>query len=288
VVVAAVLVALAGCSGSDARGGGAPEEVSGSPALPADEPLKVLRGWVERHNKAITSGDERLWREAVTGALALPVQARVRTYGKLAASAQISLANPVFYVPRSGSPRWFSVAALERAGRTEQQVLGVFVRSGGVWRAAHWLTFKGEPPRIAFDPEGYAIAVDDRGLPGAHAGYLARGDETGVMPDAYSRNARTKAVGDWDGAPGTFTPGPGPSYALRTQDGGALVWYAVRQEQVLKGGTAAGLPVEARDHLDGRPGKTVTLTWQWLAIGYAPRSGKARVLGESVSLVSAR
>ncbi len=287
-VVVAVVVGLGGCSGGGGGGGGGSEEVS-APALSGGEALTVLRGWAERHNKAITSGDERLWREAVTGALALPVEARVRTYGKLSASAEISLVNPVFYVPRlGGSPKWFGVAALERSGGVEQQVLGVFVRSSGGWRAAHWLTFRGEPPRIAFDAEGYAIAVGDRGLPGAHAKYLARGDEGGVVPDAYSRNARVKGVGDWRGAAGEFTPGPGASYSLRTTDGGALVWYAVQQEQVVSGGTAAGLPVEVRDYLGGRAGKSVAVTWQWLAIGYAPASGKERVLGESVSLVSAR
>jgi hypothetical protein len=217
----------------------------------------------------------------------------VRTYGKLPASAEISLSNPVFYVPRLvGFPKWFGVAGLERSGGKDQQVLGVFVkvRQGDDWRAAHWLTFQGKPPQLAYDRDGYAIVGSDRGLPAAHAKYLARGDESAVMPDAYSRDTRTKKIGDWTASPATFAPGPGASYALRTQDGGSLVWYGLRQEQTLAGGTEGTLPAEVGDYLgkDGdEAGKTLRVSWQWLGLGYAPSSGKARVLGESVSLASA-
>ncbi|WP_165965582.1 hypothetical protein, partial [Actinomadura bangladeshensis] len=273
--------------------GGGAEKPGGAPAITADESVKVLREWTERHNEAITSGDAGLWRKAVMGALEAPVSARVRTYGKLSASAEISLSNPVFYVPRlDGFPKWFGVAALERSSGDDQQVLGVFVKAkkGDDWRAAHWLTFQGKPPQLAYDREGYAIPAPDRGLPTAHARYLADGDESAVVPDAYSRDARTKKVGDWTAGPATFTPGPGTSYALRTQDGGSLVWYGLRQEQTLTDGAEATLPAEVGDYLEkdrDEPGKTLRVSWQWLAIGYAPSAGKARVLGESVSLASA-
>jgi hypothetical protein len=200
----------------------------------------------------------------------------------------------VFYVPRlDGFPKWFGIAALERSGGNDQQVLGVFVQSEKKddWRAAHWLTFQGQPPQLAYDAQGYAIPAPDRGLPAAHAKYLASGDESAVVPDAYSRNARTKKIGDWTSEPGTFTPGPGSSHALRTKDGGSLVWYGLKQEQTLTDGEEDALPAEVRDYLtenDDKPGKTLRTTWQWLAIGYAPVSGKARVLGESVSLTAAR
>lgn len=293
-LTALLVVALVGCSSSGVDVGGRADEPRGTPAVAADESVRVLREWTERHNAAITSGDVGLWRTAVVGALEAPVSARVRTYGKLPASAEISLLNPVFYVPRlDGFPKWFGVAGLERSGGKDQQVLGVFVKSGEKdrWRAAHWLTFQGQPPQLAYDSQGYAIPGPDRGLPAAHAEYLASGDESAIVPDTYSRNARSRKVGDWTGGPATFTPGPGVSYALRTQDGGSLVWYGVKQEQTLSGGEASTLPAEVRDYLakDGdEPGKTVDTSWQWLAIGYAPASGKGRVLGESVSLASAR
>lgn len=290
-VSAVVLVACSsGGTGRGARGA----EPSGEPAVGVEESFKVLSEWAARHNEAITSGDMRVWREAVTGALEAPVSARVRVYGKLPESARISLANPVLYVPRSGGfPKWFGVAALERSGGKDQQVLGVFVKADakGGWRAAHWLTFRGAPPQLAFDRQGYAIPAADRGLPASHADYLASGDESGVEPDTYSADARTKRYGDWEGQPGKFTRGPGPSYALRTEDGGSLVWYGLKQEMTLTGGDVATLPAEVRDYLakDGeKPGGTLRTTWQWLVIGYAPVSGKGRVLGESVSLVSAR
>jgi hypothetical protein len=289
-------VLLAACSGGGTGSGAREARAVGEPAVSADESLKVLRDWTDRHNKAITSGDERLWRDTVTGALEAPVSARVRTYGRLPKSAEITLANPVLYVPRQdkgGYPKWFGMAALERSGGKDQQVLGVFVKtdSKAGWRAGHWLTFQGKPPQLAYDRQGYAIPASDRGLAAAHANYLAKGDESALVPDAYSANARAKKQGDWTTTPGEFQPGPGPSYALRTSDGGSLVWYGLKQEQSLGGGTASTLPGEVRDYLaknDDEPGKTLRTSWQWLVIGYAPPSGKGRVLGESVSLTSAR
>ncbi|MBO2456742.1 hypothetical protein [Actinomadura violacea] len=298
IVLAVAMVgatALTGaCSGGGADGGTAEAAPTGSPAVGADESLKVLRDWTDRHNKAITSGDERLWRDTVTGALAAPVTARVHTYGRLPESATISLANPVLYVPRRPSyPKWFGVAALERSDGKDQQVLGVFVKTTAkdAWRAAHWLTFRGDAPDLTYDAEGYAIPAPDRGLPAAHAAYLGKGDTGGLIPDAFSANARKAEQGGWKVTPGRFRPGPGPSYALRTSDGGSLIWYGLTQDATLTGGTEDALPAEVRDFLakDGRkPGGTVHASWQWLAIGYAPPSGKGRVLGESVSLTGAR
>ena len=287
-------VVLAGCSGGGTEAGSRTVKPSGVAAVTAEESAGILKDWTKRHNRAITSGDERQWRDTVMGALEAPVSARVRTYGKLPESAEISLSNPVFYVPRlDGFPKWFGIAALERSGGKEQQVLGVFVKAKEKddWRAAHWLTFQGKPPQLAYDSEGYAVPAPDRGLPTAHAKYLASGDESALVPDDYSVNARTKKTGDWAAEPGKFTVGPGPTFALRTQDGGSLVWYGLKQERSLSGGTEAGLPGEVRDYLakdDVEPGKTFSATWQWLAIGYAPESGKGRVLGESVSLASTR
>lgn len=298
VALAALLAGTAAlssaCSGGGADAGADAKEPSGRPAVTAEESLKILKDWTDRHNAAITSGDERLWRDTVTGALEAPVTARVRTYGKLPKSATISLVNPVFYVPRQDAhPKWFGVAALERSGGKDRQVLGVFLKTDAksAWRAAHWLTFQGRPPQLAYDAQGYVIPAPDRGLPAAHANYLAKGDESALIPDAYSRNARTEEHGDWTVEPGRFTPGPGPSYALRTKDGGSLAWYGLKQEQPLTGGTASTLPAELRDYLakkDDELGGTLHTTWQWLVLGYAPASGKARILGESVSLIAAR
>lgn len=278
---------LTACSGG-ADAWPAPDRPSGEPAITAEESRKVLKDWTERHNEAVASGDERLWRDTVTGALEGPVTARVRTYGKLPEPAEISLSNPVFYVPRQDEyPKWFGVAALDQ----DQQVLGVFVKTGekAGWRAAHWLTFKGRPPRLARDPQGYALQAPDRGLPAAHANYLKTGDESALTPDTYTSNARAGEQGDWTVTPGPITPGPGPSYALRTEDGGSLVWYGLKQQKTLTNGTTSTLPTELRDYLkkNDEPSEKLHTTWQWLVLGYAPTSGKARILGESVSLLTA-
>ncbi|TDC62670.1 hypothetical protein E1200_24905 [Actinomadura sp. GC306] len=181
---------------------------------------------------------------------------------------------------------------MEEAESGERQVLGVFVKEDaeGEWRAAHWLTFKGRPPQLARDKEGYALAASASELGEAHVRYLG-GDDGALVPDSYTSNARNQDMGDWTVERGAVTPGPGESYALRTEDGGALVWYAVKEEKTLAGGKASTLPEEVRAHLEkngDEVGETVLTTWQWLVIGYAPEAGKGRVLGESVSLVAAR
>ncbi|MFC9969581.1 hypothetical protein ACFVH6_01605 [Spirillospora sp. NPDC127200] len=290
----AALAFTASCSGGTADGGGAGRAPAGEPAVTVEEAARILRDWTSRHNKALTSGDEERWRDTVTGALAAPVRARVKAYGKLPGSARISLLNPVFYVPRqSGHPRWFGVAALERTeGGEKQQIMAWFVRAAAKepWRAGHWLTFKGRPPELDYDAEGYAVPADDRALPAAHAAYLASGDQTALTPDAFSAKAREREQGDWRAGPGRFRPGPKPSYALRTKDGGSLVWYGIEQEQTLTGGSAGTLPADLRAYLDRSgidPGERLRTKWQWLAIGYSPTSGRARVLGESVSLTDA-
>ncbi|MBO2448362.1 hypothetical protein J4573_14755 [Actinomadura barringtoniae] len=304
-VAGLVALGAAACSAeSDGATTSASAEPTVSPAVGTDESFKVLKDWVARHNRAITTGDEKLWRDTVTGSLEAPVSVRVRTYGKLPGSSKISLFNPVLYVPRQASyPKWFAAAALsgaagrghggetQRSGGKDQQVLALFVRTSAKddWRAAHWLTFKGKPPELAYDAQGYAIPAPDRGLPAAHGAFLASGDTSGFSPDAYSAKSRTPTYGNWQTPPGRYTPGPGPSYALRTKDGGSLVWYGLSQSQTFTGGTESTLPQELRNYLTKKKvdaGSTVQATWQWLAIGYAPVSGKGTVLGESVSLAA--
>ncbi|WP_157431783.1 hypothetical protein [Actinomadura hibisca] len=292
--VVAALTFTASCSGEPSGGGEAERTPTGDPAVTVEESARALKDWMSRHNKALTSGDEKRWRDTVTGALAAPVEARVKTYGGLPESARISLLNPVLYVPRqNGYPRWFGAAALERTEEgKEQQILAVFVRTAEKepWRAAHWLTFKGRPPEVAYDAEGYAVPADDRALPAAHAAYLTSGDQTALTPDAYSTKARERKQGDWRAEQGRFSAGPGASYALKTKDGGSLVWYGLRQEQTLKGGSMGTLPGDLRSYLeraDIDPGEKLRADWQWLAIGYSPVNGRASILGESVSLTDA-
>ncbi|WP_433328709.1 hypothetical protein [Spirillospora sp. CA-294931] len=295
-VVVGVLVAVSGCAdGKSSRTSAQDGESGVKPAVTADESFKVLREWTARYNRAITTGEEKLWRATVTGGLEAPVEARLRTYGKRSANAKISLLNPVMYVPRqSGFPQWFATAALERSdGGGRQQVLGVFVRAGAKdeWRAAHWLTFKGKPPELDFDPQGYVIPAEPRGLPEAHAAYLTSGDASGLTPDAYTVRARTPGFGDWKAERSRYQPGPGKPFALRTKDGGSLVLYGLVARHSMTGGTVRTLPAELGNYLTkngGSPGKALEATWQWLVIGYAPLTGRGRVLGESVSLTTAR
>ncbi|MBW8487546.1 hypothetical protein [Actinomadura parmotrematis] len=273
----ALALALAGCSGGESTQG-APLGAAASPAIGADASLRTVTAWAKAYNGG---GNSR--RDAVTGALA----AAVRAGG--GPSGDVELRDPVFYVPRlAGYPRWFAAAA--PAGK--KQALAVFVqdKAGDAWRAAHWIETAGRLPEPSFDAQGYAVAADDRALPTAHADYLASGDQSALVPDAASARARAAKVGGWKAEPGRFSPGPGASYALRTKDGGALVWYGLTQQQTLTGGDRGDLPADVRARLDERgasPDGKVRTSRQWLVLGTAPLEGRSRVLDESVALTDA-
>ncbi|MGI8328856.1 hypothetical protein ACRYCC_02755 [Actinomadura scrupuli] len=310
-------VLCGGCSGdatppvADVRS----TEPAVPPAITAPESLKVLDDYVTGHNGAAASGELKAWRDTATGPLREVLSAQATAGHGRPKSGRISLVNPVMYVPRlTGYPRWFAAAALEEhpGGGAPVEVVLLFVRATAAerWRPAHRLPFKGRPPEIATDGQGYALPVAPQaagfvlapgGLPAAHAAYLNGRTSPAFAPDPYtaSQRAPLPAAGGWSRTD-AFTPGGAPVYALRTKDGGALVWYTVTQATRLTSdgsGSAATLPAAVRAYLGGGEGggeggaeKAVgraEATWMWLAIGYLPTRGRAAVLGENVTLTRA-
>lgn len=298
-VLAAALAG--GCTGQDSDAGQDAASPKEAPAVSVEESYQVLKDWAERHNKAVASGDEDDWRDLTTGALQGPMTARARTYGRLPDSERISLRNPALYVPRlTGHPRWFAAAALDDVGGQRQQVLVLFqqAKPKEPWRAAHWLVFRGDPPKLDYDGQGYAIPAVDESLATGHAGYLSTGDQSLLRPDRFTRQARDEArrsagPSGWSTTT-RFGPDRHPVYALRTDDGGSLVWYAVERRQTFKASGGARpdtLPADVRAYLTkaGRLSATkVEATWTWLCIGYVPPQGAGHVLGESVRLADVR
>ncbi|MDX6430332.1 MAG: hypothetical protein QOE54_2698 [Streptosporangiaceae bacterium] len=304
-----VAVLSGGCSG----GGTGPAagirstEPTVPPAISAPESLKVLDDYVTKHNGAAGSGDVKAWRDTATGPFREVVSAQATANNGRPPAGRISLVNPVMYVPRlAGYPRWFAAAALEEhpGGGKPVEVVMLFVRAraSDAWRPAHRLPFKGRPPEIATDDQGYALPVAPQatgfviapgGLAAAHAGYLNGENPPGFAPDPYtaSRRGPLPDGGGWS-RQDRFAAGGDPIYALRTKDGGTLVWYVVVQTTRLTSngaGSAATLPAAVSAYLAGsaRVAGKAEATWTWLAIGYIPTRGKAAVLGENVSLTRA-
>ncbi|ACY99539.1 MULTISPECIES: hypothetical protein [Thermomonospora] len=289
-----------GCTGGGAADPhGRPAE--DAPAVSAAQSQEIIAGWAARYNRAVASGREADWRELTTGALQEVMVERARVHGGLPDSERIALHNPALYVPRlPAHPKWFAVAALDDVGGPTRQVLVLFqqARPDEPWRAAHLLEFRGAPPKLSYDGQGYAIAATDASLPAGHAGYLSSGDMTTFRPDRFTRRARTAArpsaaPAGWS-LTSRFGTGPHPSYSLRTDDGGALVWYSIEQRQTFRASGAARpstLPADLRAYLTrtGRLSATrIQASWTWLAIGYAPPQGTTHVLGESVHLTQVR
>jgi hypothetical protein len=278
-----VALIVAACTGSP---GGRPPAASGdpseaAPAVTAAESRAALAGYASRADKAVAAGDATAWAGTAAGALRRVVAAEaVMAGGKPPKNAAITLTNPAMYVPRlTGRPRWFATAVLQRQYGKAREVLFVFVQDkpGDPWLPVHRLPFSHSPPEIATDAQGYAMAASDAAsptaLPAAHAAYL-NGSADAVVPDAYSRTR----------PPGRYVPGTDPIYALRTKDGGDLVWYALTQTDAYAKDV---LPPQVRAYLHGQK-RPVTATWTWQAIAYIPPHGTPTVLGEQVTLTAVR
>lgn len=275
----------AGCSGAHGNGGRAPaatgDPTSVAPALTAAESRAALAGYVDRVDRAVTGGDATAWANSTGGALRGVVAAEaVLAGGKPPADATLTLTNPAMYVPRLTGPlRWFAASALQQQYGKKQEVLVVFAQAkpGDPWLPVHRLPFSHSPPEVATDAQGYAMAATDASgpaaLPAAHAAYL-NGQADSVVPDAYSRTR----------PPGRYSAAGDPIYALRTKDGGDLVWYALTQT-----GSYAqnALPQQALTYLHGKA-RAATVTWTWQVIAYIPPHGLPTILGEQAALTQVR
>ncbi|REE98495.1 hypothetical protein [Thermomonospora umbrina] len=297
-LVAVALVA-SGCAGDEPEAA-APSEAPPSgpaPAVSTEESYRILRDWTVRHNKAVASGVPAQWRDLATGGLEQPLIRRVWTYGKLPPSTRVALRNPAMYVPRlAGHPKWFAAAAVDDVDGPGRQVLVVFqqAKPNDRWRAAHWLVFRGRPPALNFDREGYAVPTADRSLAAGHSAFLTTGDASRFRPDGFTRRARRPAPPRGWSMNSRYAPTRHPVFALRTGDGGSLVWYSVEQRTTYRRaprGRPATLPPDLRGALAQAKrlkAATVETTWIWLAIGYAPPRGPAHVIGESLHLTDVR
>ncbi|KAB2351873.1 hypothetical protein F8566_04295 [Actinomadura rudentiformis] len=235
-----------------------------------------------------------------------------RVAGRGAGNA--SFGKPTFYIPRiNGHPRWFAADVTAGTGKDTLRHAFVFTQAKP---SDPWLLAADPHPsgaaltKIALDEEGYAttvrpsereLALQPARLPATHAALLSGGPKApgaaGLAPgpqttQAYDglRRTQDRLMPGGITLSSHFTPEPGPVYALRTTDGGALVWYVVRQNEAYSSskqgklavtGDLVGLapPSAVKTHLD-----TVVLV-QYLAA--VPREGKARVTGMYRKAISA-
>jgi hypothetical protein len=159
---------------------------------------------------------------------------------------------PTSFVPRfTGYPQWFVTAAPWRDG--EPGRLEVFTRDSA---AAGWISVIAPEllpgvdfPTLALDAEQYVVPLtpdelDDlpvsvQALATAHAEALSTGAADGLggklADDPWTTSRRdadaaaAAAVGEAANVQAAYAVGATLPQALRTQDGGALVWYTVTE-----------------------------------------------------------
>ncbi|MFC0036813.1 hypothetical protein [Actinomadura rayongensis] len=215
-----------------------------------------------------------------------------------------------YYIPRMNDhPRWFAVDARDGASR-RHALLFVQDRPDGPWLLA-----AGPAPgadvlgRVALDAHGYATAVRPAAtgygvaparMGALHADLLTRGTGAPGATGLAAGPSTTRAYADLrTGAAAlrrrgvrrtTSFTSDGPVFGLRTSDGGALVWYAMRQREAYRTAKPGRLDVPA--DLVGLTGRrrfrarmiSVALI-QYLAV--LPQTGPATVAGETRRAVAA-
>lgn len=205
-----------------------------------------------------------------------------------------------FAIPRlTGYPKWFAAGAV-RPGMTGEVALFVKSRKGAAWRVHHLAYLTHPMPELARDAEGYVTAAEpgdlaerqakalarDLGVPGAAeaaaAGEAPRPrDPATALRDALRQNARLFTGYAWtvrhQAAP------QGRSYALRTADGGTVVWYVLGYSFTATN-SAARFEITLADEAAGLLNRaTVRRSFGWEAryqsVAHAAADGGTQVLG---------
>ncbi|WP_019629202.1 hypothetical protein [Actinomadura atramentaria] len=238
------------------------------PAIDRAEAERVLAryGAIARHASATLDGTGLAAVESGPQLMMdLAALTRLRAAGRR--PAPVDLRRATYYIPRvSGYPRWFTVGALSRGpgGTVRHALLFAKDRPGAAWLlAADPLPAADVLDRVALDAHGYATAVPptSTGYPvaparlgAAHAALLTGGPGApgaavlATGPDAVRAHRAVLAGQAALRRRGVrlttrFVPDRTPAYALRTADGGALVWYVLRRHESYRAARRAKIQV---------------------------------------------
>ncbi|WAX80370.1 hypothetical protein [Streptomyces sp. KMM 9044] len=291
------------------------------PAITRAEAATALQEFTAAYNKADKAYDSSLDADHTTGALADIDTARL-TAGKANSPdgnprhAPLKLTDATFTIPKkAGWPRWFLADAAGNKGGDSRWLL-VFTRSGldETWQAAYLtLVAPEEIPGFAVDEDGWAeavpanatdVAVPPGELSAAYATYLKNGGDGGSTAFAEGphtsawRALRTKQ----SARPGLatqyidepMTNGDYAPLALRTEDGGALVFFTTRHFEKQTAAAGTSVPTPNRDVLaltTGEIRRTLTMESVSNEVALAPGDGddgEVEILGRIQGLTSAK
>lgn len=288
------------------------------PATTRAEAATALQEFTAAYNKADKAYDSSLDAEYTTGALADIDTARL-TAGKANSPdgnprhAPLKLTDAKFTIPKkAGWPRWFLADAAGNKGGDSRWLL-VFTRSAAdeTWEAAYLtLVAPKDLPEFAVDEDGWAEAV-----PADAAGLAVPPGELSATYSTYLKDGRTGGDAAFAEGPHTSAwralrtkqsarPGLATQYidepmtngdyaplALRTEDGGALVFFTTRHFEKQTAAAGASVPTPNKDVLaltTGEIRQTLTMEFVSNEVALDPGDGEVEILGRIQGLTSAK
>ncbi|MET7688392.1 hypothetical protein ABZT06_10490 [Streptomyces sp. NPDC005483] len=287
------------------------------PATTQAEAAKALQQFTNAYNAADKAYDSSLDAAHVTGALGAIDAARLKA-GKAnspsgnATHTPLKLSDVTYTIPKkAGWPRWFVADAAGNKGGTARWLL-VFTRDGldEPFQVAYLtLVAEGKVPEFKKDADGWAEAVPANSAelalpPGdlgpGYATYLKSGSDAfadGAYTSAW-RAARAKdakrpgLVTQYIDEP--MTSGDYAPLALRTSDGGALVFFATHlySKQTAAPGTSIPTTDDVRALTTGEIKQSLTMEIVSNSVALDPPKGsggrQVTVLGRIQGLTSAK
>lgn len=290
------------------------------PAVTKADAAKALKQFTNGFNKANRTLDPAVTPSYESDALLTIDRAGLKA--SRAANPQgnpnarpLTFSDPHFTVPKqAGWPRFFLADAVtnrqDRRGQDARWFL-VFSRSApdAPWRAVYLASLAGDQvPRFRTDADGFAepvpgdgsgLVVDPAGLSKAYTDYLrtGKGDlfAPGPRTDAWrrDRDAKSRTLGSqiqYVDQPARFAP-----VALRTADGGALVFFAsyYHQQKTVSEGSMMQVSPQVQGVMDKpvEQAQKITLTnlsAQVVKVPAKSAGGKVAVLNYIESRTSAK
>lgn len=240
------------------------------PSATTSEAAKALKQFTSAYNAADKAYDSSLDSAHVSGALSDIDAARLKAGAENnpdgnPSHTPLELSDAKFTIPKkAGWPRWFVADAVGNKGGDSRWLL-VFTRSGldERWQASYLtLLSPGKVPEFKKDADGWAeavpanskeLAVAPGDLSKDYTTYLKNGGDT-FAPGAHTSQWREEREKDAD-RPGLatqyidepLTDGDYAPLALRTKDGGALVFFTTRYYEKQTAAPNASVPTPSED-----------------------------------------
>jgi hypothetical protein len=288
------------------------------PASTRAEAAKALQQFTSAYNKADKAYDSSLDADHVTGALGDIDAARLKAGHALSASGNpaytpLKLTDVTYTIPKkAGWPRWFVAEAQGNKGVGLHWLL-VFNRDGlgRPWKVAYLtLVRPGTLPKVKKDADGWAeavpvnsteFAVPPEDLSKDYAAYLKKGGKTFAAGEHTDKwRTKRKKLAKRPGLVTQFIDEPLISgdyapLALRTADGGALVFFTTRrfEKQTAFAGTAIPTQTASVQALTtGEIKQSLMLEYMSNGVALDPKqgsgSGQVSVLSRLEGLTSAQ